>query len=318
MAQPYSGARSSHGTGRAAWRSAMDGERRVIEVKVDGHTLEITHPDRVLFPADGITKADLVGYYQRIGPLMLEHLRGRPLILQRFPGGIQRGGFIQQAISDRFPAWLHRVTVPKEHGTVTHAVCNDVASIVYLAGQACITFHPWLSRADRPHHPDQLIFDLDPAGDDFAEVRAAALVLREVLDTLGLPSFVKVTGSRGAHVLVPLDRSATFDEVRAFARRVAEDLIGRAPERRTLEPRKDKRGGRLLVDIMRNAYGQTAVAPYAVRALPGAPVAMPLTWQELEQAERGPRTVTLRNVQGYLAAHDDPWRDLARNASQLP
>lgn len=286
-------------------------------MKVGAYAIELSHPEKALFPADGITKAELVEYYRQIGPAMLKHVHDRPLIMQRFPNGIQQTGFIQQQIPEYFPQWIQRVTVPKERGTVTHAACNNLASLVYLASQACITLHTWLSRADKIEYPDQMIFDLDPARDDFDEVRVCALGLRELLDELGLPGFVKTTGSRGVHIVVPLDRSATFDEVRAFAREVADELVRRDPERRTTQPRKEQRGGRLLVDIMRNAYGQTAVAPYSVRALPGAPVAAPLAWSALERGDIGPRTFTIRNIRDHVAVNGDPWKGLARRARSL-
>jgi bifunctional non-homologous end joining protein LigD len=289
----------------------------VSTVKVGAHTIELSHPDKVLFPADGITKAELVEYYRQVGPAMLRHLRDRPLILQRYPNGIHTAGFIQQQIPEYFPDWIPRVTVPKQRGTVTHVVCNNLASLVYLASQACITVHTWLSRADKIEYPDQMIFDLDPARDDFDEVRSCALELHELLDELGLPNFVKTTGSRGAHIVVPLDRRANFDEVRAFAREVAEELVKRDPQHRTTQPRKEQRGGRLFVDIMRNAYGQTAVAPYSVRALPAAPVAAPLVWRELERGDVGPRTFTIRNIRDYVREHGDPWKGLARRARSL-
>ena len=294
------------------------------ELKVGYRTIEVSRPNKVLFPSDGITKAELVEYYRQVGPMMIPHLRSRPVMMQRFPDGIDNEGFIQQQIPDYFPEWIQRVTVPKEQGAITHAVCNDVASLVYLANQACITLHTWLSRADRIECPDEMIFDLDPphhdvnpAHDDFAQVRLSALALRDLLDELGLVGFVKTTGLFGAHVVVPLDRSATFDEVRAFARLVAEELVKRDPHNRTIEMRKERRGGRVLIDIMRNAYGQTAVAPYSVRAFPGAPVAMPLAWQDLERGSLGPRTFTLRNVSQYLDAHGDPWSGMSQHARSI-
>jgi bifunctional non-homologous end joining protein LigD len=286
-------------------------------VKPPATVVKISNPDKVLFPEDGITKAELVEYYRQIGPVMLKHIRDRPVMMQRFPDGIHGDGFIQQQIPEYFPDWIHRVTVRKERGTVTHAMCNNVASLVYMANQACITLHAWLSRADRIDYPDQMIFDLDPSGDDFDEVRASALSLREIVGALGLASFVKTTGLFGAHVVVPLDRSATFDEVRAFAREVSDELVIRSPQRWTTELRKEKRGGRLLVDIMRNAYGQTAVAPYAVRAFAGAPVAMPLTWRDIERGAVGPRTFTIRNVSEYLHTNGDPWNGMARRARSI-
>jgi bifunctional non-homologous end joining protein LigD len=294
----------------------------VSELKVGGHSIEVSRPDKVLFPSDGITKADLVEYYRQIGPVMIPHLRNRPLMMQRFPDGIDREGFIQQQIPAYFPEWIQRVRVPKEQGgVITHAVCNDVASLVYMANQACITLHTWLSRADRIECPDQMIFDLDPphhdlntAHDEFAKVRSSALAVRDLLDELGLVGFVKTTGLFGAHVVVPLDRSATFDEVRAFARDIAEELVRRDPRDRTTEMRKERRGGRVLIDVMRNAYGQTAVAPYSVRAFAGAPVAMPLVWHDLERGRVGPRTFTMRNVNEYLHMNGDPWSGMAKRA----
>ena len=294
------------------------------ELKIGDQTIKISHPDKVLFPSDGITKAELVEYYRQVGPIMIPHLRNRPVMMQRFPDGIDNEGFIQQQIPDYFPEWIQRVTVPKEQGAITHAVCNDVASLVYMANQACITLHTWLSRADRIECPDQVIFDLDPphydvnpAYDDFAQVRSSALALRDLLDELGLVGFVKTTGLFGAHVVVPLDRTATFDEVRAFAREVAEELVRRDPHHRTIEMRKEKRGGRLLIDVMRNAYGQTAVAPYSVRAFEGAPVAMPLAWHDLERGLIGPRTFTIRNVNEYLRINGDAWSGMRKRARSI-
>jgi bifunctional non-homologous end joining protein LigD len=286
-------------------------------MQLGAKSIEISNPDKALFPDDGITKAELVEYYRRIGPVMLKHIRDRPLMLQRFPHGIHREGFIQQQIPDYFPDWIKRVTVSKERGTVTHALCNNLAVLVYLANQGCITLHAWLSRADKLEYPDQMIFDLDHGDDGFDNVRSSAVALRHLLDELELVSFVKTTGLSGAHVVVPIVRNATFDEVRAFAREAAEELVRRDPQRRTTELRKEKRAGRLLVDIMRNAYGQTAVAPYAVRAVGGAPVAMPLTWRDLEQGATGPRTFTIRNVSEYLQTNGDPWRDMARHARSI-
>jgi bifunctional non-homologous end joining protein LigD len=279
--------------------------------------VETTHPERVLFPEDGITKGDIVEYYRRVAPIMVPHLRGRPLMLERYPEGIARPGVYQKEAPAHFPDWVHRVEVPKEGGTVTHVVCNDEETLVYLANQGCLTFHAWLSRADRIYHPDQLIFDLDPPGDDcFDTVRAAARHLREILEALGLVPFVKTTGSRGLHVVVPLDRSATFDETRAFARDVAALLVAGDPGRLTTEVRKAKRGGRVFVDVLRNGYAQTAVAPYSVRARAGAPVATPLGWEEVK-SRLDPRRYTIRNLFRRLGRKPDPWLDMADHARAL-
>lgn len=239
------------------------------DFNASGRTVRVSRPDKALFPDDGITKADLARYYRTVAHRMLPQLRGRPLMLERHPDGIGGMSFMQKDVPEHFPDWIHRVELPKRQGTVTYLLCDDTATLLYLVDQGCITPHRFLSRADRPDHPDRLIFDLDPAGDDVAQVRIAALLLRDLLEQLRLPSAVMTTGSRGLHVLVPLDRSASFDDVRAFARGVAEHLAAGRPDTLTTEVRKEARKKRLYLDIQRNAYAQTAVAPFAVRARPG-------------------------------------------------
>lgn len=284
---------------------------------VDGHEVNITRLEKVLFPEDGITKGDLIRYYQRIGPWMLPHLEGRPLALQRFPDGIDKPSFFQKAAAAYYPSWIKKVTVQKVGGTVKHVVCDDVATLVYLANQACITPHIWLSRVDKRQFPDQVIFDLDPSTEDVASVVDAALLLKDVLDDLELPAFLKATGSRGVHIGVPLDRGQDFDAVRAFARNVAEIIVARDPSRYTLEQYKSKRRGRVFIDVNRNAYAQTAVAVYAVRARNGAPVSVPLEWSELRKKNFRPDAVTMRTVFERLDKGDDPWKDFWRHATSL-
>ncbi|MEU2681014.1 non-homologous end-joining DNA ligase [Streptomyces sp. NPDC007107] len=280
-------------------------------IRVGRRTVALTRPGKVLFPDDGITKAGLAEYYRCVASAMLPHLRGRPLMMERCPEGIDGPAFMQKEVPAHFPDWFHRVELPKEGGTVTYAVCDEAASLVYLAGQACITPHRFLSRADRPDRPDRMVFDLDPSGDDFGTVRTAALRLRTLLDELELPAAVMTTGSRGLHVVVPLDRRAPFDEVRDLAHRISGLLAARHPETLTTAPRKQARGGRLYLDVQRNAYAQTAVAPYAVRARPGAPVAAPLTWAEVEDARIHARSFTTVSVLDRLG--DDPWRNAFRH-----
>jgi bifunctional non-homologous end joining protein LigD len=287
------------------------------KIEIGGHSMEISNAEKLLFPGDKISKGDVVDYYRRIAGVMLPYLEGRPLTMHRFPDGIGGEGFYQQAVSDYFPKWIERAPVKKEGGEVSHVVCNNAATLVYLANQACITPHVWLSRQDQLHHPDLLVFDLDPPDDDFAPVRDAALMLRELLDELGLKSFLKTTGSRGLHVTVPLDRSSDFDEVRALARQIARVLVKRQPQRLTDEQRKEKRGQRVFVDTLRNSYGQTAVAPYALRAKPGAPVAAPLAWEELRDGKLHARSYNLNNIFRRLAQKKDPWRGIWKSARSL-
>jgi bifunctional non-homologous end joining protein LigD len=281
-------------------------------------SVEITHPDKLLFPDDGVTKADLANYYEAVSDWMLPHIRNRPLSLMRFPDGISGHGFFHKNVPDYFPDFVKRVEVEKRGGTLTHAVACNPETLVYLVGQNTITPHVWLSRADRLRQPDRIVFDLDPApGADFAAVRRAARRTGDLLRELGLEPFAQVTGSKGIHVWTPLRRRATFEDVRPFARAVAERLTARHPDELTLEFRKAERGGRILVDIMRNAYAQTAVPPYAVRPLPGAPVATPIEWGELSDSKLRANRWTVKNVLRRLAAKDDPWADIASYARGL-
>lgn len=279
--------------------------------------MKISRPEKVLFPDDGITKGDLAAYYERVAPPMLRHMKGRPISMQRFPDGIAKHGFFHKDVPDHFPDWIKRANVPKKNGTVTHALASDADTLVYLADQACITPHVWLSRADEPERPDRMVFDLDPSDGNFADVRRAARSIGELLDGLGLAPFAMTTGSRGLHVWVPLRRQAGFDEVRRFAREVARMMVKRDPDRLTLEARKQKRGDRILIDIMRNGYAQTVVPPYAVRARPGAPVATPLRWRELSDSSLRPDKFTLRNIGRRLSRVGDPWEEIGRGAKSL-
>ncbi|MFI7382525.1 non-homologous end-joining DNA ligase [Streptomyces sp. NPDC049813] len=284
-----------------------------IEVRIGRRTVGVKRADKELFPQDGLTKADLVEHYRRVAPRMLPELRGRPLMLERMPDGIEGQRFYQKEVSDYFPDWVHRTVVDKEGGEVTHVVCDDEATLAYLAGQACITPHRWLSRADRPRHPDRLVFDLDPPADDFAPVRRAAHHLRELLDELELASGLMTTGSRGLHVVVPLNRRDDADDVLAFARAAAHALAERHPDELTTEPRKAAREGRLYLDVARNGYAQTVVAPFAVRSRPGAPVAVPVAWDELDDPALNARRWTVADLGDRL--DQDPWAGLARHGA---
>jgi bifunctional non-homologous end joining protein LigD len=279
--------------------------------------VEITHPDRVLFPAAGITKRDLVAYYDEVAETMLPHLRDRALNVQRFPRGIGEKGFIQQDFADVLPDWMGRVQVAKEGGTVVHLVAERRESLRWLANQSAITLHAWQSRRDRLDNPDRLVFDLDPSDSDFAVVRATAHAVAGALHDLDLACYVQTTGSRGLHVVVPLRAEADFDTARQFARDVAERVVADDPAHRTVEARKENRGGRVYLDIMRNAYAQTAVAPYSVRARDGAPVATPLEWDELDGRGLRPDRFTIRDLPKRLAGQRDPWANMSRHARSL-
>jgi bifunctional non-homologous end joining protein LigD len=282
------------------------------------YRVKITNSNKVLFPGAGISKGDLIHYYCEIAAVMLPHLRDRPLTLQRFPDGIAAKGFYQQEMSDYFPGWIHSCRAERvdarDSRTVNHILCNNRASLAYLANQATISLHGWLARAPSLHSPDRLIFDLDPPDHDFAAVRRAARWVVKLMQLLRMTPFVMTTGSRGLHVVAPLRSQAGFDQVRDLARSMADYLVRQHPDTLTVEQRKTRRLGRVYLDVMRNAYGQTGVMPYSVRALADAPVATPLDLAELDDRKLDPRRWHLRNVLRRLGQRPDPWADIRRHA----
>jgi bifunctional non-homologous end joining protein LigD len=250
---------------------------------------------------------------------MLPHLRDRPLALERFPDGAGKSGFFQKQRPESAPDSVPGFEVPgeSEGGSITMVVARDAGTLEWFADQAVLTVHAWLSRVEHLHHPVRLVFDLDPPGEDFEVVRSAALALRELLDELALPSYPMTTGSRGLHVTVPLAGKDDFEQVRGFARAVADTLAARHPDQLTTAVRKEKRGGRLFLDTLRNAYGQHSVAPYSPRPLAGAPVATPLHWDELDDPKLTARRFTLADVPDRLSGGGDPWRDINRHGRGL-
>ena len=290
--------------------------------KVGRKTIELPNAEKVLFRRDGITARDLVRYYRGVAGQMLPLLRDRPVSMTRFPEGIGAPGIVPRCVPAYFPEWITRAQIAAEGGPLEQVICDKPATLMYLAGQGCIELHCFLSRLGQIHEPDQVIFDLDPPDDHrFDDVRVCALRLGELLsDELGLPTFVKTTGGNGLHVHVPLSENEEFEAVREFARRVTGLLAVRNPDLVTTEQRKKKRGPRIYADIMRNAYAQLAVAPYSVRARPGAPVATPLSWDEVEDKGLSPDQFTLRALPDRVRESRPaagPWAGMARRRTSL-
>lgn len=278
----------------------------------------ISHPEKVLFPGEGITKGELASYYEKLAPIMLPHIRRRPITMERYHRGIAAPGFFQKDVSKGFPEWLKRVEVPKHGGTVHHPIANDTKSLLWLANQNSITIHVWPSRAPNLYNPDICVFDLDPSREDELDVLSAvALNLRDLLTELGLPSWIKTTGSKGFHIAVPLDGKSDFGTVAQFAHRVGRVLVTRDPDNLTQEFSKADRGGRILVDTGRNGYSATFAAAYTIRAKAGAPVSAPCSWEEVERREVGPRSFTLRTMDQRIAAVGDLWLEMLRSKRSL-
>ncbi|QVQ50461.1 non-homologous end-joining DNA ligase [Spiractinospora alimapuensis] len=282
------------------------------------HAVRIGKPDKEMFGEGGVTKRELAEHYAAVAPWMVPLVSGHPLALQRFPHGITGEGFFQKQVPAGAPAWVDRVTVPRdEGGTVTMVVCESAATLLWLADQAAITLHSWLSRGENPRYPDRIIVDLDPADGDFAAVRQAAREVREVLVEAGLATYLMTTGSRGLHVVSPLRPEQEYADVRELARTVADRTADRHPNELTTLVRKNRRRGRLFLDVLRNSYAQHAVAPYSVRPLPGAPVATPLFWEELDDLPSAQQW-TVRTLESRLdqfeRAGDAPWAGMMRHA----
>jgi bifunctional non-homologous end joining protein LigD len=277
----------------------------------------ISHPEKVLFPDDGITKGEMAAYYETVAPVMLPHIRARPITMERYHRGIGEKGFMQKSVVKGFPEWLQRVEVPKHGGTVHHPLVTDVRSLLWLANQNCITPHVWVSRVPNLFQPDICLFDLDPASDEPKRLRRAALGLRDFLTELGLTSWVKTSGSKGFHIGVPLDGAANAGQVASFANAVGAVLVRRDGKNLTQEFSKVDRRGRIYVDTGRNHPPATYAATYAVRAKPGAPVSAPCTWEELAEGAVGPQSFSLRTMADRLAGVGDLWEAMNGNGQSL-
>ncbi len=275
--------------------------------------VRITHPDKVLFPRDGYTKADMIAYYDTIADAMLPYLHDHPLAMLRFNAGIDGERFFHKNAPNYFPEFIDRAEMQTSKRTTAHPVVNNRDALLYIANHNCIEYHVLTVPACDVLHPDRMIFDLDPSTEDFDEVKDAARWLRELLDEVGLPGFVMTSGSRGLHIWVPLDGKATVEEVGEFTNLAAELLVARHPDVLTAEFAKKDRGDRIYIDVGRNAPGQHAVAPYSLRAKDTAPAATPIDWDELDDPGLTPTRYTLATLPGRV----DVWKGMRRKARSL-
>jgi bifunctional non-homologous end joining protein LigD len=271
--------------------------------------VEITHPDKILYPDDGITKADVITYYRTVAPHLLPFLKERPVTLERLPDGLGEGKphFWQKNTPASYPDWIPRVKLETEQGKpVNYVLVNDVPTLLYLVNLGTLTFHPWLSRVGSLDRPDFVLFDLDPGAAPFADAITVARRLHEELAGAGKQAVVKTSGKTGLHVLVRWRQKGGFTEARAWAQEIAAHVAKELPKTATTEIRKAKRKGRVYIDVMQNARGHHAVPPYVLRPVPGATVSTPLRWSELKTGLDRKR-FTLRTVPARLARlKEDP------------
>ena len=272
-------------------------------LNVEGREIKLTNLDKVLWPEDGYTKADLVRYYVDAGPYLVSWVRDRPLTMKPYPDGIYGTTFYQKNKPSFTPKWVSSWRDPEEPEN-DYVLCNDLATLVWMANYTALEIHPRLARVDDPDHPDYVMVDLDPAeGSTWEQVKEVAVTVRAVLDDMGLRSFPKTTGSRGIHVLIPIARKYTFEETRAFAEAVGKAAREREPKIVTLEFSKARRKG-IYIDYLQNMRGKSTAGPYSVRPKPRAPVSAPLRWDEIEALGR-PDAFTITNMRDRLALVGD-------------
>ncbi|UOZ04820.1 non-homologous end-joining DNA ligase [Amycolatopsis sp. WQ 127309] len=282
---------------------------------MDPDEITTSNPDKIFYPEAGLTKGDVVAHYRTVAEVMVPHLRGRPLTLRRYPNGIAGQTWYQKEASPKLPSWIRVEAIPQRATSdVRHVICDDPETLVYLANQAAIEFHVWSSTVDDLEHPDTVLIDIDPPGDvTVADLRAIARLVKKVYEAAGLTAYLQATGGRGFHVVAPIEPSGTYDEVRELAKAAAEVLVRLDPDRLTTAVRKAQRGDRVYLDILRNGYTSTFVAPYSLRARPSAGVATPIDWRELGKAE--PAGWTPKRIKDRLARKGDPWAGMADHAA---
>lgn len=282
--------------------------------------INLSNLNKIWFPDSNITKRDIINYYEKISPIILKYLKDRPISMQRFPHGISQEGFYQKDMGSYFPSWIDRIKINKQAGGyLNEVVCNKKETIIYLVNQACIVFHTWLSKKDKLNIPDKIVFDLDPGkSQDFALVKKTALKLKDILEKQNLVPYVLLTGSKGLHVVIPIVRKYNFDIIRAWARNIADNLVLQDQNNNlTTEIRINKRKGRLFIDTNRNAFAQTSVCPYSIRALPGAPLAVPVSWQEVATGKLKVQQFNIKNIDKRLDQVGDLWQDFYKNKKRL-
>ena len=283
------------------------------------YSFDASNLDKVLFPKDGYTKKDLIEYYASVAEYMVPLIKDRPLTLKRYPNGIEASSFFQKNASEHFPDWIKTASVPRNNKeNINMVLGNNAATLAYLANQGTVTIHSWLSKISKMEKPDRLIFDLDPSGKDFEQVRQAAYVAREFLEgELEFTTFLMTTGSKGLHIVIPIKTQYHFDDVKEFAKTVGAYLSLKYPETLTIEHRKKERKGRLFVDYLRNEFAQTGVAPYSVRAKQGAPVAAPVKWEELVHKDFNSKKYSIKTILKKVEKDGDPWEGIDKQKQSL-
>ncbi len=278
--------------------------------------MKLTHPDKIWFPKSKITKQDIAQYYDKVAPYFLKYVKNHLIVLLRFPNGITNESFYQKQIPDYFPAYIKRKTIDLKKGDKqTLVIISNQKSLVYLVNQATLTFHSWLSNTKKINLPDKIVFDFDPATNDLKKLRFALTEMKKIIEGYKLTAYLMTTGSKGYHVVIPIKPNYSFEKVHEFSKQLAQELANKYSDKITINPRLDARKNKIFIDYLRNSYGATSVAPYSVRAIEKAPIATPITWEELNKTV--PQKYTIKNIFKRLSTKGDIWRDFEKNRKSL-
>ncbi len=289
-------------------------------LQVNQREVKLTNLERLLWPEDSLTKKDLIRYYIDIAPYLLPHLQNRPLVVQRFPGGIKGEGFYQKNAPDGAPDWLRTVPFTHREGKETNYIIpSSVEDLVWLGNQACCELHPWLSSVETLDYPDFAVFDLDPMENTtFDQVRKVALLIKELLGRLELRCYPKLSGATGLQIYMPLKPSHTYRQARDFVELICRQVLSEMPEITSMERKIDQRDGKLYLDYLQNVQGKTLAAPYSPRPIAGAPVSMPLSWDEIETGAYKPGDFNLTAALERLEQTGDLFAPVLKEKQQLP
>lgn len=287
---------------------------------INNRVVHLTNLERLLWPDSGYTKRDLIRYYIEVSPFLLPYLENRPLVVRRFPGGIGRESFYQKNIPAGAPDWIKAHPIAHGEREIAHyIVANDVETLTWLGNQACLELHPWLSSSDTLEQPDFAVFDLDPMEKStFQQVCRVALLIRELLDCLGLKCYPKTSGATGIQVYLPLIAIYSYREVRRFVEAICRQVNEQLPDITTMERLIKKRGGKIYLDYLQNGRGKTIVAPYSPRPLPGAPVSMPLSWEEVAGGKIRPEQFSISTALDYLKKNSNRYQAIITDKQKLP
>lgn len=294
------------------------GEKAREIVEIEGRVLALSNLDKMMWPEENITKAHLIKYYLDLAPVLLPYIRNRPLVMKRYPDGIEGDFFYQKECPDYAPDWVETYSVRHTRKVINYIVCNDTPTLAWMAGQGCLEIHAWLSRVDEIDCPDLAVFDLDPAeGVPFRAVKQVALIVRVVLEQFGITGFPKTSGSSGMHVFIPLEADYSFPRVTAAMKYLAELILQAYPDLVTVERSKAKRKGKVYLDYLQNGRGKTMAFPYSLRPLPGAPVSTPLTWHEVEYKDFDHGCYNMQNISRRISRDGDPYANIFQARQDL-